>query len=151
MTRGYKSEYRKRKSKCSKCGKRPHAKGRRYCNVCHAAYMRDWRKNNPLSEEHRIRDKSRSFSRMLYVRGILEKTDCKRCGSKKNLERHHHDYSKPREIVWLCKDCHQKVTNGETSSRFKKSDFAKLNYKRCPNGYGEGRGYKKTVCSLLSD
>lgn len=31
---------------------------------------------------------------------------CEGCGLPKRLQRHHHDYSKPLAVVWLCKPCH---------------------------------------------
>lgn len=32
---------------------------------------------------------------------------CEGCGlPKKRLEKHHHDYSRPLLVVWLCKPCH---------------------------------------------
>jgi len=31
---------------------------------------------------------------------------CENCGSTENLERHHKDYSKPLEVVTLCRKCH---------------------------------------------
>ena len=39
---------------------------------------------------------------------------CEICNSKLATEKHHPDYSKPREIVFLCKDCHTKI-HGEES------------------------------------
>lgn len=34
--------------------------------------------------------------------------ECKKCGAKEHLHRHHPDYSKPCEIVILCRKCHVK-------------------------------------------
>lgn len=31
---------------------------------------------------------------------------CEGCGLPKRLDKHHHDYSKPLLVVWLCKPCH---------------------------------------------
>ena len=31
---------------------------------------------------------------------------CEGCGLAKPLNKHHHDYSRPLVVVWLCKPCH---------------------------------------------
>lgn len=33
-------------------------------------------------------------------------TLCEGCGLPKRLQKHHHDYTKPLAVVWLCKTCH---------------------------------------------
>jgi hypothetical protein len=39
--------------------------------------------------------------------GKLEKPDCcDGCGLDRRLEAHHEDYSKPLQVVWLCRSCH---------------------------------------------
>lgn len=38
-------------------------------------------------------------------KGILKRKPCKVCGKPK-VEGHHKDYSKPLEVVWLCKTHH---------------------------------------------
>lgn len=45
--------------------------------------------------------------------GIIIKPErCSNCNAKvplDELEGHHHDYSKPLEVEWLCKRCHRKT------------------------------------------
>ncbi len=40
-------------------------------------------------------------------RQIAYKRPCSRCGNLK-AEKHHPDYDKPLEIIWLCFECHQR-------------------------------------------
>lgn len=37
--------------------------------------------------------------------GKVEKLPCKVCGRDK-AEGHHEDYSKPLDVIWLCRQCH---------------------------------------------
>lgn len=39
--------------------------------------------------------------------GTIESQPCSICGSIKNVDAHHEDYSKPLEVVWLCRSHHQ--------------------------------------------
>lgn len=46
--------------------------------------------------------------------GKLEKaTFCQICGSKSRLDGHHHDYSKPLDVIWVCRKCHISIHKGE--------------------------------------
>lgn len=39
--------------------------------------------------------------------GTLVKPDsCSRCGKKCLVDAHHKDYTKKREVTWLCRQCH---------------------------------------------
>lgn len=40
--------------------------------------------------------------------GKLKKMPCAFCGSTERLEAHHHDYSKPLDVTWLCSACHSR-------------------------------------------
>lgn len=38
--------------------------------------------------------------------GTLVRQPCARCGATSDVQAHHHDYSKPLDIEWLCRTCH---------------------------------------------
>jgi hypothetical protein len=71
----------------------------------HAAYMRRWRIGRSLSAEERRKDRARSIAGVALRRGKLVRQPCGACGEPK-AEMHHPDYSKPLEIVWLCRSDH---------------------------------------------
>ena len=40
---------------------------------------------------------------------LKRKKNCENCNSNSKIQAHHHDYSKPLEVLWVCKDCHSKI------------------------------------------
>lgn len=69
---------------------------RRYRAAKKAAKVRD-----PVKEYARgvVRD-------LIFRKKITKPEHCPRCGEKKLVQAHHHDYNKPLEIEWLCHLCH---------------------------------------------
>ena len=52
--------------------------------------------------------KARSAVGKAVLKGKLNKPDkCESCNEMKPLEGHHADYSKPLDVTWLCKGCHE--------------------------------------------
>ena len=61
-----------------------------------------WSRNNPERRHaqailgHRVR-----------IGEIIKPEQCQRCGRIAKLHGHHHDYSKPLDVEWLCPICHR--------------------------------------------
>lgn len=89
--------------RCSAC-KEKRDGARRYCNRCHAEYMRNHRpRHSALSEEARMRSNARAYLNVYIKRGKVRRERCF-CGEP--AEAHHEDYSKPLDVIWLCRAHH---------------------------------------------
>lgn len=86
---------------CSSCGNPIDGKNPSYCRYCYAHYMREKYKNNPDAALKQI---ARAKATRAIKKGLIFKHNCS-CGSS-NSQMHHPDYSKPLEVVWFCKSCH---------------------------------------------
>lgn len=41
---------------------------------------------------------------------VIKPSECQRCSAvPSRIEAHHHDYTKPLDVEWLCKPCHAKA------------------------------------------
>lgn len=90
---------------CSRC-RGPREGKHRYCRDCRNAYSRATRpKHTELSPEERQKANARAYLNVYIRRGKIVRMPCHVCGSPK-AEGHHHDYSKPLDVVWLCRPCH---------------------------------------------
>lgn len=128
-----------RKTSCSKC-KQPlghrHSLNQRYCNSCHAEWMRLYRpKTKDLPEAARKRAAARAFANTYQGRGKILKQPCSVCGNP-IAEKHHPDYNKPLYVVWLCREHHLRLHNKnknnhnfhESQNNFTKTFFYQNNY-----------------------
>jgi hypothetical protein len=90
---------------CSCCRLPLDSASSRYCLRCKARYMREWRVTHRLTPEQRFKANARSMAGVYKRRGKLLQQPCGRCGSP-DSQMHHHDYSRPLDVQWLCRDCH---------------------------------------------
>jgi hypothetical protein len=60
-------------------------------------YNKNWRKN------------THGAAHMAARRKVKRVTACCICGFTESLVRHHPDYSKPKDVIILCRSCHAKV------------------------------------------
>lgn len=65
------------------------------------------RRNNPLKY------KARTAVGNALRDGRLTRRPCAGCGTSKRVQAHHHDYSKPLDVIWLCFRCHREGEHGQ--------------------------------------
>lgn len=80
-------------------------------------YQREWRAKHPgyhtqrkkdWYAQHKDRVKVKDAVKYAVKTGKLVKTPCEVCGEVR-VEGHHPDYSKPLNVVWLCRKHHQEI------------------------------------------
>jgi hypothetical protein len=105
------------KTTCSKCTK-PLEENRigkkRYCKSCQAESMKLNRpKHSELDPLQKLKANARSYLNVYIRRGKIIKQPCISCGDL-NTEGHHHDYTKPLDVVWYCRKCHLNHHSGDS-------------------------------------
>lgn len=88
---------------------------RRYASTSHGkeAVRRSYASQ---SERHPERIKARGKLSNAIRRGKIQKQPCQVCGNLR-VEAHHHDYSKPLDVVWLCGLDHRRQHSYERERR----------------------------------
>lgn len=106
---------------------------------------RNWKKNNPerhaeLAREYRARnkEKTKAQNQLNYAvrKGLIERQPCETCGTSERIHAHHHDYSEPFDVQWLCYKCHKKahpVTEEDKRIKFEGAKRADINGSENPN------------------
>lgn len=68
---------------------------------------RQWKENNAIKvKAHYILDQALKSGK------IIKPDICEICGASNNLEAHHSDYSKPEDVIWVCRKCHLYIHRG---------------------------------------
>lgn len=97
--------YEANKEKRSIAGKEWIEKNRERYTEYHREYQR--------TPERKAKMSCRAKSNYLKKRYNIDFGPCSRCGSNKNIEKHHPDHSQPFLFVVLCSQCHAKETRRE--------------------------------------
>ena len=86
--------------------------------------MRHWRTDHPRAAEHR--EKARVVAKANYAlrTGKIEREPCHVCG--RNAQMHHPDYTKPLEVVWVCRKHHMAAHH--ESGGFKQTNSLPVRY-----------------------
>lgn len=99
-------------TECSKCMEPKESAPSSYCIPCRNAYANEWRKAHPVTGEAKMKAEARNTSRIAIRLGHIKRGPCIFCGTSEKMEAHHEDYSKPLDIVWVCRAHHRDVTRG---------------------------------------
>lgn len=80
-------------------------------------YLRDWRQKNKEKYNAQVREWNhnnrekvsayRKVKRAIKNGTLVRRYVCEDCGSKARIDAHHEDYSKPLDVLWLCRQCHR--------------------------------------------
>ena len=73
-----------------------------------ARYARNRERVAQYRHEHPERYAAHSAVNNAIRGGKLEKGPCAFCARDDRVEAHHHDYSKPLDVTWLCSPCHRR-------------------------------------------
>ena len=88
------------------------------CRGCNTARLRRYRltevgranTNKAIKKsisKHRHKQNARQeVHRQIRLGKISRSEVCVKCLKKKLTEAHHEDYSKPLDVIWLCRQCH---------------------------------------------
>lgn len=81
------------------------------------AYRAEW-------DNHPDRMKARNALGNAVRDGRVQKLPCAFCGAAEALEAHHHDYTKPLDVTWLCKPCHRRFHALERMATYREDQAA---------------------------
>ena len=77
------------------------------CKLCLNSIPRNPREAYFKKPKIKAKNKSRHALTYAVRVGKMVRQPCVKCGNKKT-EGHHEDYSKPYDVIWLCRACHSK-------------------------------------------
>lgn len=77
-------------------------------NKYHREQMRKWRVGNKQKRNQKHAYANMVLNRAIKRGQIKKPKNCSECGSTRLIQGHHHDYSKPYDVKWLCQACHGK-------------------------------------------
>lgn len=86
-----------------------------WCKNCRPKGKSGAQRQKVLTEEQLLRSKARTVFRRAVARGkIIRPKKCQSCLRKTSpIQGHHPDYSKPLDVLWVCRPCHESIHRKE--------------------------------------
>lgn len=100
-----------RTGKCA-CGEDFCSYSRHQCAKCHNESRK---KKLQEDSEAAFKEFSRTVTKNAIKKGFLVKQPCVICNTNEDVEAHHEDYTKPLDVVWLCRLHHMQHHAGKIS------------------------------------
>jgi len=75
-----------------------------------------------LSPEAKRRAIARSYANVYQRRGLIQPAPCVDCGDR-SAQKHHEDYSRPLDVIWLCRSCHLKRHGREEIAMMSRAEW----------------------------
>ena len=108
---------------CIRCGLELIGSQKKFCSTsCNNRYhnkSKNSRKNirKPVSDEIKELDNKKQRARIIAYKiyPSLKGIKCEICG-KKAEHRHHGDYDKPEDVVFVCRFCHEEIHSDDSSN-----------------------------------
>lgn len=99
------------------------SRGKQYynCNKCNTERARKYRSTKEGARKmyeaisrsitkHWDKQKARMMVKEAVRTGKLTRpTCCSKCDTETKIEGHHEDYTKPLEVIWVCRSCHREL------------------------------------------
>ena len=85
--------------------------------MCRQKYEENWQVKNKEKylaiqrsnqQRYNKRYPDKIIAHSLATKNELKGNYCELCSSADNLETHHPDYTKPLEVITLCRECHRR-------------------------------------------
>lgn len=98
--------------RCSRCGQSRDRPGQRYCRRCQREYQRERHRRGienyaSLAPEAKRKARVRALANAAIRKGELQRRPCEVCGTTVDVQKHHPDYDRPLDVVWLCGPHHR--------------------------------------------
>lgn len=109
------SRRRRVKRECKVCGKEFEAlvskdrwgKGRYCSHSCVTTHTWNGKSHKKVPGSEELKSKAHHTLNLAVRRGVLVRpSQCAYCGEQKPVVGHHDDYTKPLNVIWLCRKCH---------------------------------------------
>lgn len=105
----YKRKHRQKLVECRQNHRKQQAESCRKYYMNNREFKAEYWKNYHLKNQHKA--KAHHAVKMEIVKGGLTRpANCEQCGGgDREIYAHHPDYSKPLDVIWLCRICHYEI------------------------------------------